>query len=111
MSVDIRAIDVGPAAAEQDDPNALDGLGNCYSLGMGVARDVPRAVSLWTRALAHPRCSPAIAGATAHNLGVVYWKGVDGVPRDRELAARYWRQAAALGEESAARALRDSGLA
>ena len=99
------------AAAAQDDPNALDGLGNCYSLGMGVARDVPRAVSLWTRALAHPRCSPAIAGATAHNLGVVYWKGVDGVPRDRELAARYWRQAAALGEESAARALRDSGLA
>ena len=99
------------AAAAQDDPNALYGLGNCYCLGMGVARDVPRAVSLWTRALAHRRCSSDVAGGAAHNLGAAYWNGDDGVERDTALAARYWRQAAALGEESAARALRDHGLA
>ena len=99
------------AAAAQGDPNALSGLGSCYDHGVGVARDVPRAVLLWTRALAHPRCSPLVAGGAANNLGVVYWDGDVGVPRDRELAARYWRQASALGHESAARALRDRGLA
>ena len=99
------------AAAAQDEPNALYELGNCYSLGMGDARDLPRAVSLWKRALAHPQCSSDVAGGAAHNLGVTYWNGDDGVPRDRELAARYWRQAAALGDESSARELRDSGLA
>ena len=99
------------AAAAQGHPHALYGLGNCYSTGTGVTLDMPRAVALWKRALAHPQCSPAIAGATAHNLGVTYWRGDDGVARDTALAARYWRQAAALGEESAARALRDSGLA
>ena len=46
----------------------------------------------------------------AFNLGATYWKG-DGVPADRALAARYWRQAAALGNESAARLLREAGLA
>ena len=99
------------AAAAQGDPNALSGLGSCYDNGVGVARDVPRAVLLWKRVLAHRRCSPALAVAAAYNLGTVYWNGVDGVARDRELAARYWRQAAALGSETAARTLRDRGLA
>ena len=99
------------AAAAQDDPNALYGLGGCYGNGIGDARDVPRAVSLRKRALAHPQCSPVLAGGAAFCLGAVYWDGDVGVPRDRELAARYWRQAAALGSGSAARALRDSGLA
>ena len=99
------------AAAAQGHPNALYHLGNCYDSGMGVARDVPRAVSLWKRALAHPQCSPAIAGGAAHNLGATYWRGDDCVARDTALAARYWRQAAALGDESATRALRERGLA
>ena len=99
------------AAAAQDAPEAVYGLGICYSKGIGVARDALRALSLWTRALAHPKCSPAVAGGAASHLGAVYWDGDDGVPRDRELAARYWRQAAALGDASAARVLRDRGLA
>ena len=99
------------AAYAQDHPSALYELGNCYGLGMGVTRDMPRAVSLWKRALAHPECLSNAAGLAAHNLGAAYWTGNDGVPRDRELAARYWRQAAALGYESAERELRGRGLA
>ena len=99
------------AAAAQGDSEGLYGLGNCYDSGMGGARDVPRAVSLWMRALAHPQCSSDVARFAAYNLGATYWNGVDGVGRDIALAARYWRQAAALGHESAARALRDRGLA
>ena len=99
------------AAAAQGHPEAMYFLGNCYSTGIGVARDVPRAVSLWKRALALPDCSPMAAGFAAYNLGAAYWNGVDGVARDRELAARYWRQAADLGNEIAARTRREEGLA
>ena len=99
------------AAAAQGDPNAMYGLGCCYGNGIGDARDVPRAVSLWTRALAHPRCSSDVACVVAFSLGMAYWNGDDGVARDTALATRYWRQAALLGNESAARALRERGLA
>ena len=99
------------AAAAQDYPDAMFALGTCYADGAGVARDVPRAVSLWKRARAHPRCSPALAGATGSILGMTFWNGDDGVPRDAELAARYLRQAAALGDEPAARLLREFRLA
>ena len=99
------------AASEQDHPGALYSLGNCYNTGAGVARDVQRAVSLWKRVLVHPRCSPWDVRVSSYNLGAVYCNGDDGVPRDDELAARYWRQAAALGDEGAARALREAGLA
>ena len=99
------------SAAEQGHPDALLGLGCCYYAGMGVASDVPRATSLWKRVLVHPQCSPAVVGNAACNLGSVYWDGVNGVVRDVELAARYWRQAAAVGDATAARALREEGLA
>ena len=99
------------AAAAQDDPTALCALGHCYSTGAGVARDVPRALVLWKRALTHPQCVPALAGDTACKLGVAYWNGDDGVARDAELAARYLRQGAALRSESATRVLREVGLA
>ena len=105
------AFELFAAAAAQDYPQALLRLGHCYANGAGVARDVSRAVSLWTRALTLPRCSPALAGEAAYVLGAVYWNGDDGVPRDAELAARYWRQAAALGDEPAARLLRRLGIA
>ena len=99
------------AVAARDRPDALCLLGDCYADGAGVARDVPHAVSLWKRALAHPRFSPALAGGLACTLGLVYASGDDGVPRDAELSSRYLRKAAALGNEHAARSLRELGLA
>ena len=99
------------AAAAQDQPNALYLLGYCYDRGAGVARDLLCAVTLWKRVLTHPQSSPALASGAAYNLGVAYLNGDVGVPCDRALAARYWRQAAALGDETAARALREEGLA
>ena len=105
-----RAFALFTAAAAQDQPDAICALGNCYSMGTGVARNVPRAMSLWKRALAHPHCQALSAGIAAHNLGANYWHGEDGVPRDPDLAVRYWRRAAALGYEIAARALRELEL-
>ena len=98
------------AAAAQGNPDALCKLGICYHNGAGVARDVSRAVSLWKRALAHPQCSPANAGTAAFNLGAHYWNGLDGMASDPKLAARYLRQAAALGHETAVSTLRELGL-
>ena len=98
------------AAAAQDHPEALYGLAGCYKTGAGVAQDVSHAVSLWKRALAHPRCPVWAATAAAHNLGAEYWNGVGGVARDHVVAVCYWWQAVALGDETAARMLRELGL-
>ena len=98
------------AAAGQDDPGAISCLGLCYSRGIGVAQDVPRGVLLMERALSHPQCPRGIARDTSQSLGSIYWNGDAGVPRDRELAVRYWRQAASLGSETAVRQLREHGL-
>ena len=103
-------IAVADAAAAQNFVGELCRLAICYVNGMGVARGTTRAASLCKRALAHPGCPPLVAGEVACILGSVYWDG-DGVPRDRELGARYWRQAAALGSMPAARELREQGLA
>ena len=98
------------AAAAQDHAEAIVSLGTCYGVGRGVACDVPRAIALWMRVVAHPRAAPPTVAAAAFSLGVRYGYGADGVPRDTELCVRYMRQAAALGQETAARYLREAGL-
>ena len=98
------------AAAAQDNQVAIVNLGTCYNTGRGVARDVPRAVALWKRALAHPDAAQSTVATTASTLGVIYCTG-NGVPINRELGMRYLRQAAALGDEPAARVLRELGRA
>ena len=99
------------AAAAQDQPVAIVSLGACYYEGRGVARDALRALSLWQRVLTHPRASPSAIAAAARSFGLVHLKGDAGVPRDAELGTRYLRQAAAAGDETAARVLRQLGLA
>ena len=99
------------AAAAQDDPDAILALGVCYNRGSGVARDVPRAIALCERVLAHPRADPQAVAAAALILAVAYWNGDDSVLRDRKLGARYLIRAATLGNVTAARYLRELGLA
>lgn len=99
------------AAAAQDDPTAIMNLGVCYAEGMGVVPAVPRAVALWQRVLAHPIAATSTVSQAAYNLGITYYDGDDGMVRNRELAVRYWRQAAANGHETAARWLAERGLA
>ena len=97
------------AAAAQDHAGAILNLGVCYGKGRGVARDAPRAIALWKRALAHPDAAQSGVALAARMVGASYCTD-DGVPVDRELGARYLRQAAALGDEPAARVLRELGL-
>ena len=98
------------ASAAQGYPPAMLSLGVCYANGRGVVRDVPRAVALYKRALAHPDAGPRLAAAVANNLGITYWGGADGVPRDAALGVRYLRQAAALGDEDATRYMHARGI-
>ena len=104
------AFELYTAASAQDDPGAILNLGMCYHKGRGVACDTPRAIALYKRVLTHPRAAPSAMAAAAFHLGVGYWNGDDGVPSDAKLSARYMRQAAALGDESAARFVRELGL-
>ena len=96
-------------AAAQDHPEAILDLGISVYMGRGVVRDPPRAMELYKRALTHPRSQQSIRASAACYLGMMCVSG-DGVPREPALAARYLRQAAALGDETAARLLCETGL-
>lgn len=99
------------AAAAQEYPDAICSLAACYADGRGAARDTPRAIAMWERVVARPSgAAPSTVAAAAFNIGAAYWNGDGGVPHDVERAARYLRQAAALGHETAARVLRENGL-
>ena len=104
------ALELYMAAAEQDLPEAMLNLGACLSKGRGVACNTPLAIALFKRLLVHPRAAPRVVAAAAYGLGVCFGQGADGVPRDTELFVRYMRQAAALGHDTAARALREARL-
>ena len=95
------------AAAAQDAVSAIYNLGACYAAGRGVARNVPHAMTLWEHTLASGE--PAVVAIAALNLGLQYVHG-ENVPKDDIAAARYLRQAAALGDETAARVLREAGI-
>lgn len=92
------------AAAARGYPAAIHNLGACYAAGRGVARDLPRAVTLWQRVLAHPQASQSDVAIAAGSLGVSL------MPGDPVRGVLFLRRAAAAGNESAARCLRDLGL-
>ena len=82
--------------AGRGDADAVNQLGDQYYLGDGrvreirLARDVPRAVELWTEAA-------GLGSADAHyNLGAAYFRG-DGVREDRPRGVWHWEQAAMMG--------------
>lgn len=97
------------AAAAQDDAHALLGLGFCYGQGRGVARDGPRAIAQYERAMVHPAAHQVTVNSAAYNLGFALMKG-DGVPRDNVRGLACMRRAAAGGHTVAALLLRDIGL-
>lgn len=103
------AVALYSSLAASDDAEALCALAKCYSAGRGVERDVPRAISLFTRAVAHPRARPTTVTSAATHLGVAHVNGLNGTTHDIALGLRYLRQAAAGagGNETAARVLRE----
>lgn len=83
------------------------GLGLCYMDGQGVSKDINKAINLINKALDMGYDHPEIA---YYNLGVCYYNGGDDVPKDRSEAYRWWKKAAALGDEDAIKALKECGV-
>ena len=76
---------------DKGDADAIYILGNMYFHGnLGLTKDVPRAVELWTEAA-------ELGSIDAHfYLGVAYYYG-DGVEEDKPRGIRHWQQAAMKG--------------
>ena len=73
------------------DAEAIGFLGNKYYYGeLGLTKDVPRAIELWTEAA-------ELGSLEAHfNLGDSYYSG-DGVVEDKPRGIRHWQEAAMKG--------------
>ena len=76
------------------DAEAVKWLGDKYFHGeLGLAKDVPRAVELWTEAA-------ELGSIDAHfDLGIRYYQG-GGVEEDKPRAIHHWQQAAMKGDAS-----------
>lgn len=72
-------------AADAGHPLALHCLGCLHAEGKGVPRDAIEARRHWLLA-----AEQGIAGALL-NLGTMYFKGGDGVPRNSQTAIAFWR--------------------
>ena len=77
---------------DKEDAKAINYLGGQYYHGrLGLAKDVPRAIELYTKAA-------ELGALKAHyHLGIVYYTG-DGVEEDRPRVIHHWQQAAMLGD-------------
>ena len=74
------------------DAEAITLLGDEYYHGdlLGLAKDVPQAIELWTEAA-------ELGSLDAHNqLGIVYYTG-DGIEEDKTRGTHHWQQAAMEG--------------
>ena len=73
------------------DAGAITFLGDKYYNGeLGLAKDVPRAIELWTEAAELGSIGPH------YNLGHVYYTG-EGVEEDKPRGIRHWQQSAMKG--------------
>ncbi|EJK53185.1 hypothetical protein THAOC_27433 [Thalassiosira oceanica] len=79
---------------DKGDAEAINHLAGQYYLGtLGLMKDVPRAVELWTEAA-------ELGSVDAHyQLGVTYYDG-DGVQEDKPRGIRHWQEAAMKGDVS-----------
>ena len=78
--------------ADKGDAEAIKGLGDdCCNGNLGLAKDVPRAIELWTEAV-------ELGSLDALNeLGNAYYNG-NGVEEDKPRGIHYWQQAAMKGD-------------
>ncbi|EJK47782.1 hypothetical protein THAOC_33482 [Thalassiosira oceanica] len=74
------------------DEDAISFLGDSYCHGdLGLAKDVPRAIELWTEA-------EELGSVNSHyRLGAIYYSG-EGVEEDKERGIHHWQQGAMKGD-------------
>ena len=77
---------------DKGDAEAINLLGDqCYQGNLGLAKDVPRAIELWTQAT-------ELGSVTAHyQLGDAYYYHGDDVAEDKPRSIHHWQQAAMEG--------------
>ena len=77
---------------DKGDAEAIFHLGmNYYHGDLGLEKDVPRAIELWTKAA-------ELGSSDSHyQLGYVYYDGI-GVEENKPKGVHYWQQAAMKGE-------------
>ena len=78
--------------ADKGDATAISLLAYKYCRGNLGAKDIPRAIELWTEA------AELGSGDANYQLGIAYYYG-DGVEEDREKGILHWQQAAMKGHE------------
>jgi len=88
-------------SAVDGDAISQNRLGVMYAKGIGVPRNFPRALE-WFTAAAKQRYGEAL-----YDLGVLYKVGPDGVPQDKDKAARLFTESALAGFNPARCELRD----
>ena len=88
--------------ADKGDVEAISFLGEQYYYGeLGLAKDVPRAIELWTEAA-------ELGSIDAHGqLGLVHYTG-DGAEEDKPRGIRYWQEAAMKGHVGSRCAIGDA---
>lgn len=78
-------------------------LGILYEDGLGVPRDMQRALAYYRRGAENG------SGKAVFRVGMLLWLGTPEIPRDRAEGRRYLAIAAAAGDQDAARYLGDAG--
>ncbi len=86
-----RAIVLFRASAEAGDIYGYNNLGYAYEHGVGVPRDIQKAISWYEKAAQGGQPNAPI------NLGLIYSQGLDGVGKDPEKAAQWFAMAARNG--------------
>lgn len=79
-------------------------LGNLYEDGLGVSRDLVRALAYYQRG------ADQGSDKAAFRLGFLYWFGAPGLPPDRAKARPHLVRLAASGDQDAQRYLREENL-
>lgn len=79
-----------------NNPNVLGNLGNCYQHGFGVAKDIPKALQCYEKALKLGDNTYSL-----NRIGVLHWFSEYGMKNDK-LAIECWMKAAFNGDKNAA---------
>lgn len=80
---------------DRGDDSALTSLGVCYQCGIGVKRDLTKAIELYESALKKGQSKAGVA------LGTLYFIGLEDVRKDLKKARRFFQKAAKLGSSEA----------
>jgi len=96
-----KAVELFSAASEKGNVVATMNLASSYFNGNGVPKDVRKAFEYYTLAADKGQAQAMMM------LGVLLWRGKDGIKRDKEKAWHYFEQAYEQGDDTIKKQVRD----